>query len=100
LSYTPISIQAQLELGEALRESGKRGEATEVLEKALAAADSDQGNPWDRARVRFVLAKALWDEGKERPRAHELADESRDRLAKLGNKVEPARIADWLASHR
>jgi eukaryotic-like serine/threonine-protein kinase len=46
------------------------------------------------------LARALWDGGKERPRAVTLAASARQTYAKHDRGREIAAVARWLASHR
>jgi hypothetical protein len=61
------------------------------------------------ADARFLLARALWDTGRDRPRAQKLVaqanevfstDKSIDRDHNQGAIDERKQISDWLASHR
>jgi tetratricopeptide (TPR) repeat protein len=79
--------------GNLLLARGKSAEAVPVLERALAL-----GQPRLRARLEFLLARALWETGKERPRAVELATEAHS----VWQGIHHPRLAEssqWLAAH-
>jgi tetratricopeptide (TPR) repeat protein/predicted Ser/Thr protein kinase len=90
-------------LGQAWLALGRSSEARPVLEHALvlreAVADSI-----DAAETRFALARALWDDARERPRARGLATAARDAYAKAADaahaRTQVATIDAWLAQHR
>ncbi|MFL5349354.1 MAG: tetratricopeptide repeat protein [Hyalangium sp.] len=88
------------EIAETLRASGslllargKPAEAEPILERALSL-----GPPRLRARLQFLLARALWELGKDRPRAVELATEARSHWQGL-HHPKGAEASQWLASH-
>ncbi len=83
---------------------GEAGEAVEPLEKAVA--ERGEGTVVaEAAESRFALARALWQSGRDRPRARELAESTRDQLRAdaaryHGDRARPiAEIEAWLASH-
>ena len=53
------------------------------------------------ASARFMLARALWPDRSERPRARELAQQARDALTQIehGSKFGLAGMEAWLAEH-
>jgi tetratricopeptide (TPR) repeat protein/predicted Ser/Thr protein kinase len=64
---------------------------------ALAAKLPEDANPSDLADARFALASALWDTGRDRPRARALV------LQAKAGRPSPERLATidaWLAAHR
>jgi eukaryotic-like serine/threonine-protein kinase len=58
------------------------------------------------AKTRFALARALWtapaSQGRDRRRAHTLAEQARDAYVAAGRakKTELAELEAWLAKHR
>jgi hypothetical protein len=58
------------------------------------------------AETRFALARTLWTapagQGRDRPRAHTLAEQARDTFAAAGKTQETslAEVQTWLAEHR
>jgi tetratricopeptide (TPR) repeat protein len=72
-----------------------------VLERALALRQKSLDKPDDLADTRFVLARALWDAGRDRGRAHTLATQARDAYAtRAEHKNELAEVNRWLEKHR
>jgi eukaryotic-like serine/threonine-protein kinase len=92
------------QLGGALRRIGQPERAIAPLERALAYYATDPSDPYVAALARFQLARALWDTGRDRPRARTLARIAGDELAatKAGHNLVPLRaeVARWLAKHR
>jgi hypothetical protein len=71
--------------------------AVPILERALELPCS----PHAAARVRFELARALWDSRRDRARARSLATDARARYASLSmTNEESARVTRWLEAHR
>ncbi|MBN1208161.1 MAG: serine/threonine protein kinase [Myxococcaceae bacterium] len=89
----PELADALLNLGNLLLARGKPAEAIPPLERALAI-----GQPRLRARLQFLLARALWDSEQDRPRALRLAAEARERWQRL-NHPRLAEASRWLAAH-
>jgi serine/threonine-protein kinase len=59
--------------------------ALKPLRRALAARESNPGDPADLAETRFALARALWATREDRPSAIALAEQSRDAYAAAGD---------------
>jgi tetratricopeptide (TPR) repeat protein len=88
-----------------------------LAEVALARHDSAAARPWaeraaeirergevmpsERAQSRFLLARALWPDEHERPRARTLAEQARDGYAehREGSEAQLAEVVAWLAAH-
>jgi eukaryotic-like serine/threonine-protein kinase len=79
---------------------GRSGDAIPMLEEALEIRKRTNADATFTADTRFALARALWDGGKERPRAVTLAASARQTYAKHDRGREIAAVARWLASHR
>nr|WP_305071233.1 tetratricopeptide repeat protein [Myxococcus sp. RHSTA-1-4] len=75
-----------LDLGEAWLELKQPRKAAEVLERALAGSPYSKQSPGEKARVRFALARALWDADLDRARALRLAEEARAMFVDLGER--------------
>ena len=95
----PQVADALTGLGEARVGSHQAASAIPLLQRAARIFDRD-GDPDERARARFALARALWDGG-DRQRAGQLALEARDLYrstgpAGQGRAHDPER---WLAAH-
>jgi hypothetical protein len=78
---------------------GRAGDATVLLERALALREGRTTGAAELADTRFRLAQALWESGGDRTRALELA-----RAALAGYRSSPAALPDavvevegWLA---
>ena len=92
LAATPADPGTWQELGEALLADGAPARAVIALEQALSRAE-----PAARPRLRFDLARALWDAGDNRTRARALAEQARADTS----DPDTARALDvWLADHR
>jgi len=76
---------------------GKASDAVAPAERALALLAKPDAHTEARelARVRFVLARALWDANRDRRRAHELAAQARAAL----DGADASEVAAWLAAH-
>jgi eukaryotic-like serine/threonine-protein kinase len=75
--------------------------ARAAAEQALSIREAAEVAPEDLAEARFVLARALWPDEPERPRARELAEQARDALAMCGKLCERglAEVEAWLVEH-
>jgi len=98
---TPDSLERELLLAEIeLREDPAAAAAR--LERIAALPDDAPGKDplFDRERARFLLARALWAERKEPPRAQQLAAQARDGYAARGEKAAKQReeVETWLAN--
>jgi predicted Zn-dependent protease len=60
----------------------------------------DTEPPAWRGNIHFMLARATWDSGGDRKRAHELATAARADLVGAAQSDEVTKIDRWLASHR
>jgi tetratricopeptide (TPR) repeat protein len=82
----------------------KRGQVQETIEHAersVAISTKAENDPLDLAEAQFLLARALWKRGKDRPRAAELAASARDSYADAGERraEQVAEIEAWLGNH-
>lgn len=92
--------EVYLGLGEDELGLGHPGAAIEHLERALPLFP-EHGMPGEREEAKFALARALWEAGRDRPRAVALAKEARAGYARFGAGHASARteVDAWLASH-
>jgi tetratricopeptide (TPR) repeat protein len=100
----PTQTEYAAGLGRLLLAQGTADKAIAPLEQALKASEDKKGFKGDSssARARFLLARALWQAGRERPRALALAGAARGFFEQLGAKRfgrDLAEIDAWLASH-
>jgi serine/threonine protein kinase/tetratricopeptide (TPR) repeat protein len=87
-------------LGQTYLEMGRAESATGPLEKAFELRQKAGVEAPDLGENRMLLARALWDAGKDRPRALRLAAEAREALAmKPENAKDLAEAERWLADH-
>lgn len=86
-------------LGETRRRQGRAADARPVLERALAVAEAGNLDALAGAWTRFVLARVLWPEPGERPRARALA-ESAHAVYTEHDAPERDEVSAWLAEHR
>jgi serine/threonine-protein kinase len=80
--------------GQWLLARGQPAQAVVPLERALGLARPDA-----RPLVQFDLAKALWDSGKDRPRAVDLATQARAFFLRIGHEPRAAMVSRWLSRH-
>jgi tetratricopeptide (TPR) repeat protein/predicted Ser/Thr protein kinase len=80
-------------IGKALLAQGHANKAIAYLQQALAY---DNTEPEALAETSFLLAKALWQAGKEPKRAREEALRARERYVKLEKALQVAEIDVWL----
>jgi tetratricopeptide (TPR) repeat protein/predicted Ser/Thr protein kinase len=89
-------------LGRARLALGEPAAAVPLLERALALWESTgAASAHDLATDRFALARALWESGRDRRRALDLARLARDGLAALAVESLPLRdqVAEWLSAN-
>ncbi|WAS90661.1 serine/threonine-protein kinase [Nannocystis punicea] len=89
-------------LGEAHVVRGDAAAAIPPLERAQALLEKHQVLPSLLARVRFLLARALWDAGQSQDEALRLAARAEAGFRSLATPVgdaDAARVGDWLANH-
>jgi tetratricopeptide (TPR) repeat protein/predicted Ser/Thr protein kinase len=70
-------------------------EALELLERAVAIVEHHVTDPETLGSARFALARALWNMGRDLPRARALALAARDQVV-----AERTELHAWLAEHR
>jgi tetratricopeptide (TPR) repeat protein len=85
-------------LGRALLGQNRPGAAVGPLEEALKIRNEKSAPGPQRGETRFALARALWPDDAQRPRAMALALAARDDYA--GDPGAVAEIAGWLAQRR
>jgi hypothetical protein len=75
---------------------GQPDEATAPLERALSLRGDEGGA--ERARIRFCLARALWESKADKQRAVALGKQAMATYAEAGENTEKERIAvaAWL----
>jgi hypothetical protein len=89
-------------IGEAHVVRGEAAAAIPPLERAQALLAKHRVLPSLLARVRFLLARALWDAGQREDQALRLAARAEEGFRSLGTPVGDAdakRVGDWLANH-
>lgn len=86
-----------LDLGLAYLDLHRADRAVAPLERALRLRSED--TPARAAPIRFALARALWDAGRDRPRAIALARQASGTSLRPGEGVTQEAIAAWIASH-
>ncbi|NMO16580.1 tetratricopeptide repeat protein [Pyxidicoccus fallax] len=87
------------DLGSALIKAGRPLEAVAPLERALAGWERAQPQTGQRSDTLFLLARALWESGKDRERALRLAREARAKLTgdDPSRSLSVERVDAWLA---
>ncbi|HEX3480956.1 MAG TPA: serine/threonine-protein kinase [Kofleriaceae bacterium] len=85
------------DLGEAYVELHRADQAVPILERALKLRPDE--TPGHLAPPRFLLARALWDAGRDRPRAIALARQAAEAQIAPGEGVTQAEISAWVAAH-
>lgn len=78
---------------------GRPADAIPMLEKALEIRKHMNSDATFTADTRFSLGRALWETGKDRPRALSLAAKAREVYATHGRTREKASVETWLAAH-
>ncbi|MBI5478308.1 MAG: tetratricopeptide repeat protein [Deltaproteobacteria bacterium] len=84
-------------LGLAQLDAGAPAEALATFERTWPLRVKARAQPDDMAETRFGLAQALWQLGRDRPRALKLAEEARHELRKVAHrKKELLKVSVWL----
>jgi tetratricopeptide (TPR) repeat protein len=92
----PDTIAARYRQGRDLLAAGEHARARDALERALAALEHVAIDPDAVAKIRYLLAQALWPDRSARPRARELARQSREEM----RAIEHPRLGEleaWMA---
>jgi tetratricopeptide (TPR) repeat protein/predicted Ser/Thr protein kinase len=97
----PYVAYACAGLAEGALAQGELPAAREHAERAIGIFESTQLPPAHLAKLRFVLARALWADRSQHARARALAQQARDAYAEAGAaKAESmAELDTWLAEH-
>lgn len=90
----PDLAEPLLGLGELFLASKKQDKALPLLERALALHNAGL-----KTEIQLTLADALWQVGKDRPRARALAEEAQAAYERIGHRPGLARATTWLAAH-
>ena len=100
-SDAPLVAVARLGQGLCHMARGSGREAVSALERAREIAERDPIAVFQRPRIAFALARALWSVGRERRRAIALAREARAGYQKIpGARADLADLEAWLQSPR
>ncbi|MCP3961103.1 MAG: serine/threonine protein kinase, partial [bacterium] len=93
-------LQAEIACGMGEAEAGRGNFATAVAELEASLGHPELRSPVRIAGCRFSLARALWQQGDDRPRSLQLAGQAADGYAAIGRAGQPVhrRITEWLAS--
>jgi len=78
-------------------------QAIPLAQRAIAMVEHREGGAIELAQGRFSLARALWDAGRDRAHAHELAAQARAAFLNAGGpqgKKAVAEVDAWTRSHR
>ncbi|HEX6835135.1 MAG TPA: protein kinase [Polyangia bacterium] len=95
----PSVVYALAGLGDCLIGDHHAADAIAPLERADAIAKKTPLDPDLVSTVRFDLARALWETGRDRQRAVTMARDAQAELAKVGDQDAAADAAAWLAAH-
>ena len=86
-------------IGVSYLSEGDASNAIVPLERAFKIREAHETDPSRRAETRFALARALWESGRDHPRARALAEEAHDSYAKAEIKTKVAEVDSWLHLH-
>jgi eukaryotic-like serine/threonine-protein kinase len=80
---------------------GRAADAVVLAERAVKVREDGSAPAGEEAEARFVLARALWDASRERPRALAVAEQAREayREAGDGEATALAEVEAWLRAH-
>jgi eukaryotic-like serine/threonine-protein kinase len=95
----PILAYALTGIGASYLSEGDASNAIVPLERAFKIREAHETDPSRRAETRFALARALWESGRDRLRARELAEQVHDSYAKAELKTKVAEVDSWLHLH-
>ena len=70
------------------------------FERALRIREQSKVDPTSVGEAQFALARALWETGRDRPRARTLALAARDGYATPDTRKARDNVDAWLATHR
>ena len=88
-------------IGRVELDEGRPASAIPGLESALRTFEqTSAANSVFVSDFRFALARALWDNGRDRPRAISLAMQARDIFTRTGRADRVGEVASWLSSHQ
>ena len=88
-------------IGVARWKQGQFAQALPPLERALRIREAQEPDAATIAETRFALARALWDEGRQRPRARALAQAAGDAYGREPSQAAHAReVTQWLVGHQ
>ena len=97
----PYFVAAWTGIGEIDLDRKQPARALVALDKAAAIAEKHADDPLPLAEVRFALARAEWDGGRDHGRARERAVAARGAFAAARNQGEELAAVDaWLTTHR
>jgi tetratricopeptide (TPR) repeat protein/predicted Ser/Thr protein kinase len=88
-----------LGLAEIALEQQRAADALPLAERGLVLRDQPGSPPRDVADARFILARALWETGGSRSRAHDLAMQARASFQAEDASKSVGEVDAWLASH-
>jgi len=86
-------------LGVSYLAEGKPAEARIPLERALQIREASEKEVQRRAETSFVLARALWESGRDKRRARGLAETAKQGYSKASDKAKLREVETWLRSH-
>ncbi len=86
-------------IGTSYLSEGDASNAIVPLERAFKIREAHETDPSRRAETRFALARALWESGRDQPRARSLAEQAHDSYAKAELKTNVAEVDSWLHLH-
>ncbi len=94
----PEAAYASTGLGESLLGLDRPAEAVSYLERAVGLREANRVDPWELAKSRYQLARALWASGGDRERAKSLALAAHQGWARLGEraKADLKQVEAWL----
>jgi len=100
----PQLAKSLLNLAKVRREAGDADGAILLLERAIAILEASRAPPIERWFADFELARALWESGRERQRALELAESSlrilTDAREEFAGAEDLAEVEAWVAPRR
>jgi tetratricopeptide (TPR) repeat protein len=87
-------------IGGSLTDQGKPREAIPFLERAFKLLEAAKGPAESLASTQIELARALWDAGREHPRAVSLAKAAQTTFIATHYEADAKRASDWLSEHK
>jgi tetratricopeptide (TPR) repeat protein len=74
-------------------------DAVRLAERVLTVHETSEATSHDLAVIHFLLAQALWDASRDRPRAIDLAEQARDAYRDASDAPGVTRVEAWLEAH-